>query len=56
MANSKNDYPDDFVIATGKTHTVRKFCLAVAEWFGYELIFEGEGINEIGIDKKTEGF
>ncbi|HRR19744.1 MAG TPA: GDP-mannose 4,6-dehydratase [Ignavibacteriales bacterium] len=45
--------PDDFVIATGETHTVREFCqLSFAE-LGIELIFEGEGINEKGIDKKT---
>tara|TARA_B100000212_G_scaffold342516_1_gene330153 strand:+ start:672 stop:1724 length:1053 start_codon:yes stop_codon:yes gene_type:complete len=49
----QNDLPDDYVIATGQSRSVREFCLKVANWFNYELIFEGEGINEVGIDKKT---
>ena len=45
--------PDDFVIATGETHTVREFAeLAFAE-AGFELEWKGEGVNEKGIDQKT---
>lgn len=45
--------PDDFVIATGESHTVREFCtLAFAE-VGIELRWEGEGILEKGICVKT---
>jgi GDPmannose 4,6-dehydratase len=45
--------PEDFVIATGEMHTVREFCtLAFAE-AGIELIWQGEGIDEKGICKKT---
>lgn len=45
--------PEDFVIATGEMHSVREFCtLAFAE-AGISLRWEGEGINEKGIDVST---
>ncbi len=45
--------PDDFVLATGKTYTVRHFIdLAFAE-VGIKLDWKGKGVNEKGIDKKT---
>lgn len=46
----QHDIPEDFVIATGKMHTVREFCtLAFAE-AGIHLRWEGEGVNEKGIN------
>ena len=45
--------PDDYVIATGIQHSVREFCLLAFKRAGIDLIFEGEGENEKGIDKKT---
>ncbi|WP_099470056.1 GDP-mannose 4,6-dehydratase [Konateibacter massiliensis] len=49
----QQDKPDDYVLATGETHTVREFVdLAFAE-IGTELNWDGEGINEKGYDKKT---
>lgn len=45
--------PEDFVIATGEMHTVREFCtLAFAE-AGINIRWEGEGINEKGINAAT---
>lgn len=45
--------PEDFVIATGKMHSVREFCsLAFAE-AGITLRWEGQGVEEKGIDTKT---
>ena len=45
--------PEDFVIATGEMHSVREFCtLAFAE-AGITLRWEGEGVNEKGIDTAT---
>ncbi len=45
--------PEDFVIATGEMHSVREFCtLAFAE-AGINLRWEGEGVNEKGIDAAT---
>ncbi len=46
-------YPDDYVIATGETHTVREFVEEAAKIAGFEIEWEGEGLNEKGIDRKT---
>ncbi|MFV0598480.1 MAG: GDP-mannose 4,6-dehydratase, partial [Bacteroidales bacterium] len=45
--------PEDFVIATGEYHTVREFCSLAFKYAGIELKWEGEGVNEKGIDIKT---
>ncbi len=45
--------PEDFVIATGVQHSVREFCYYAFKHVGIELEFQGEGINEKGIDKAT---
>ena len=45
--------PDDFVIATGVQHTVREFATLAFHHVGIELCWEGEGVNEKGIDNKT---
>lgn len=41
--------PEDFVIATGKQHTVRQFIRWSANALGIELEFRGTGINEVGV-------
>jgi len=46
--------PDDYVIATNETHTVREFVEIAAKRFGYDIIWEGTGDKEIGRDKITE--
>ncbi len=49
----QHDTPEDFVIATGEMHSVREFCtLAFAE-VGVTLRWEGEGVDEKGIDATT---
>jgi len=45
--------PDDFVIATGEYHSVREFCTLAFRQVGIELQWQGEGIDEKGIDKAT---
>ncbi len=45
----QQEQPDDFVIATGRQHSVRDFVNAVAGELGITLRWEGEGIGEIGI-------
>lgn len=47
------DKPEDFVIATGKTYTIRDFVERAAKHIDMEIKWEGEGVNEKGIDKKT---
>ena len=44
---------EDFVIATGEMHTVREFATLAFKEAGIELRWEGEGVNEKGIDVKT---
>jgi GDPmannose 4,6-dehydratase len=44
--------PDDYVIATGVTHTVREFVLAAARALDMTITFEGSGIDEVGKDEK----
>ncbi|MBI5467360.1 MAG: GDP-mannose 4,6-dehydratase [Candidatus Kerfeldbacteria bacterium] len=45
--------PDDFVVATGETHTVKEFVDAAAAAAGFDLTWEGEGVKERAIDQKT---
>jgi len=48
----QNNKPEDYVIATGVQHSVREFCTLAFHYAGIELEFQGEGIEEKGIDKK----
>ncbi|CAL7939971.1 unnamed protein product [Xylocopa violacea] len=45
--------PDDYVIATGETHSVREFVEAAFQYVGRVIEWEGEGVNEIGQDAQT---
>ena len=45
--------PDDYVIATGETHSVREFVELAFEKTGVRIGWEGKGVDEKGIDKKT---
>ena len=49
----QQDTPDDYVLATGKTFSVREFVEVTALHLGMELAWEGKGVSEIGIDMKT---
>ncbi|WZL69752.1 GDP-mannose 4,6-dehydratase [Defluviitalea saccharophila] len=49
----QQDKPDDYVIATGETHTVREFCELAFGHAGYDIIWDGKGVEEKGIDKNT---
>lgn len=44
---------EDYVIATGEYHTVRDFCTLAFKEAGIELQWQGEGVDEKGVDKKT---
>lgn len=45
--------PDDYIIATGKSTTVRQIVLMCCAVIGFDPEFQGEGKNEICIDRKT---
>lgn len=49
----QQEKPEDFVIATGEQHSVREFCYLAFKHAGIELEFQGEGEDEVGIDKAT---
>jgi len=46
--------PDDYVIATNETHSVREFCEETFKNLGIEISWEGKGINEKGIIEKID--
>ena len=49
----QQDEPDDYVIATGEQHSVREFVELSAPFFGLDIEWKGEGIDEEGVDKTT---
>lgn len=49
----QQEEPEDFVIATGEYHSVREFTTLAFRRAGIELEWQGEGVNEKGIDKAT---
>jgi GDPmannose 4,6-dehydratase len=49
----QQEKPEDFVIATGETYTVREFVVRAFTHVGIDLTWEGEGENEIGKDAAT---
>ncbi len=49
----QHETPEDYVIATGVQHSVREFATLAFHHAGIELEWQGEGIDEKGIDKKT---
>ncbi len=49
----QQDEPDDYVVATNETRTVREFVDAAFKEAGFELEFKGTGIDEVGIDKAS---
>lgn len=49
----QQEEPRDYVIATGETHSVRDFVNEAFRHAGMELVWEGEGLDERGIEKAT---
>jgi GDPmannose 4,6-dehydratase len=45
--------PDDYILATNESHSVREFVELAAKNFGFEILWQGTGVNEKGIDKMT---
>jgi GDPmannose 4,6-dehydratase len=45
--------PDDYVLATGKTRTVKEFVEESAKYFDFDIVWKGKGLNEKGIDRNT---
>lgn len=49
----QHETPGDYVIATGQTHSVREFVELAFKYIGVDLIWQGSGIDEKGVDAKT---
>lgn len=49
----QQEKPDDYVVATGETHTVREFVEEACKVLGMDIEWKGKGLKEKGIDKKT---
>jgi len=49
----QQDEPDDYVIATGETHSVREFVEYAFKEVGMSISWEGNGVDEVGRDRKT---
>lgn len=49
----QQDEPDDYVLATGETHTIREFCELAFKETGVDLEWNGSGVKETGVDKKS---
>jgi GDPmannose 4,6-dehydratase len=49
----QEDEPDDYVAATGATHSVREFVEAAGKALGFEIEWEGSGSDELGRDRKS---
>ncbi len=45
--------PDDYVVATGETHSIREFVELAFQSVGIEIVWEGKEVNEKGVDRKT---
>ena len=50
----QQESPEDWVISTGETYSVRDFLIESFKVFEIEIEFQGEGINEVGLVKKCE--
>lgn len=46
----QQEKPDDYVIATGETHSVREFVELAFKESGFEIEWQGKGLNEVGVD------
>lgn len=49
----QQDKPDDYVIATGVQYSVREFVERAGALLGYDVEWQGEGLEEKGIDKNS---
>ena len=50
----QQEKPNDFVLATGETHSVREFIEECCKFLNIDLQWKGKGLKEVGIDRKTK--
>lgn len=49
----ESEKPDNYIIATGETHSVREFVELAFKYIDIEVEWRGSGLEEVGLDKKT---
>ena len=49
----QQEQPEDYVVATGETHSVREFVEKAFKEVGIKVVWEGTGVEEVGKDKET---
>jgi GDPmannose 4,6-dehydratase len=49
----QQDEPDDYVLATGKMYSIRELIEKTAKYAGFNIVWEGEGVDEKGYDKES---
>jgi len=49
----QQEQPDNYVVSTGKVHSVREFIEHAFRYVGNEILWEGNGVDEVGKDSKT---
>ncbi len=49
----QQDQPDDYVLATGETHTIREFCELAFNEVGINVVWQGKDVDEVGVDKES---
>ena len=54
MVNVESKKPSDYVIATGKSYSVKQFVEEAFKHVNIRIIWKGKGLNEVGIDKFLE--
>jgi len=49
----QQDHPDDYVLSTNETHTVREFIEKAFKVINIDIIWKGKGVDEVGVDKSN---
>lgn len=49
----QQDTPEDYVLATGETHSIREFCEIAFKEAGITIKWQGEGVDEVGVDAES---
>lgn len=49
----QQEMPDDYILATNETHTVREFIELSAKHLGFDIEWQGKDVDEVGIDKTS---
>jgi len=50
----QQETPDDYILSTGKQYSIRDFVEKSFKYIGIDIVWKGNGINEVGFDKKTK--